>query len=1304
MTRFMGHKLSAILGALLLSLPLTGLAANGTIVEKSGQDACWFTVDVPEPEIRAWDDGRSRLSLDGFGPEALPGHPALPSKFVFVAVPEGARVTVRSRALEPREFSGIKLTPQPALVSDGPGGVARLDYSEDKDAYARVGYLPPAAAELVAQEPLRQTTVARIRINPVQYDPAGRRLRTFGKIEVKVDWEAPHGTGEPVFDPAFDRALSSMILNYRQAGGWGRKPPQDRPKDGDPFDLSARWFRIPVLKEGIHRLDYDFLTRYGIDPATIDPRTLKLFNGGSRAFPKDFSQPYPDSLTQTAIWVIGEDDGRFDPADAIVFYGQDLAGWGKNSALVTPQFHNPYCDTNIYWLGWGGAAGVRMALVDGQPYDSAAYVPASFLDTAHFESDVYNPFNSGELWYWSSLARTGSEQTKAYSIPFNLSDPAPGSCRVKLAYRAATSGWHRLRWGVNGAYTRDLRWSGTPGSGELGDTSSFAVSTASNRLDLELVKATADSSDGLHFNWFEAAYRRGYQAVGRAISFRVDSTGHQRHRVRLTGLASDSALILDVSDPARPRRIATSRIYQAYAEFEDGWRPGNRYAAAAPEAWLAPAAMAEYGPQHLRTDYLDARYLMVVPDELWQTAQRLAQHHASEPGLQPLKMAKLSWIYNEFGFGLRQPAAIRNFLKHVYLGSDRASPAYCLLFGNGNYDYRHRDRTSPDVNLIPSYQGDALSAPLGEYRFDAHDDWFAHIDSSLYAQFAIARLPAMGLSEAGTMVDKITGYRYSQGGWRNKALLMADDNYYNGAPSLQEWVHTQQTEALSKYTLPGHFDQVKVYGCEYPMASGEKPAAREALRQAWSDGACIVNFIGHGNYFVWGHERYLRGEDVPYLSCGERLPFVATASCGISRFDRINYRCIGSSLVALPGGGAIATFGDMREGSSGDNFTLNQNLYIALFQDSLDLGQSVFTAKYRTQSAASNNRPYVLLGDPGVALASAKIRATLTPSSDTLMGRGRYTIRGRVEAPGGLASGQVLVRVFDLPKFVDSSGADYYQPGKAVVQGLASVAGDSFSFIFNMPDLYHATPAAGCRVSAYAWGGTREAAGATTDSIWLGGLDTARQNDHAGPAISLWAGGSEIKEGDFVSSSAALAVRMADPLGINIAPGVQEGEVRAWLDNEPYRDLGPYFVYDLDCDSAGQAIFSPRLGQGSHILTVRAYDCFGNYSTLRRSFLVADENSTLSMVYNYPNPTPGGTHFTFQLPVDADVTIKVFTVAGRLIKTIEAPGMGAGYRQVYWDGLDESGDRPANGVYLYRLTMKGVGREDSKYSKIIIMR
>lgn len=1274
----------------------------GISLDRSDRQACWFTVQVPEARLEKAGGPHTRVSLEGFGPEVLPGKPAIPSGFVFVAVPEGARVTVQAEPGKTGEFNDIRLQPQPVLVPGSAPGMGVYEYAEDEEAYSQHGFSPRAAAELVTVEPLRQLTLARIRINPAQYDPAAGRLRIHGRIQVKVSWDPPDKGRGRNDDAAFDRAYASLAVNYAQARDWARGPAPEPSKDGDPFDRSNRWFRMPVVNEGVYWIDHGYLLRHGIDPATIDPRTVKIFNGGSRALPKDYIQSYPDSLTQSAIWVKGEEDGRFDTGDLIVFYAQDLSGWAKNSALATPQFHNPYCDTNVYWLAWGGEAGLRMQTVNGEPQDPGAHAPSAFTDTLHFEQDAYNPFNSGEIWYWSSMGRGNSEQTRLYSLGFYLPEPEGGACGVRISYRAATSGWHRMRWGVNGAFARDLRWSGNPGSGELSDTASCSASTGTNRLDLELVKETADTTDGIHFNWFEVSYRRAFRAVGRRIKFRVDSAGHQRHRVTLTGLASENALILDIGDPARPRRIATSRVYPSYAEFEDGWRPGNRYLAAAPEAWRAPAAMSEYQPQRLRSAFLDARYLIIAPDELWTAAQKLAARRGQDTWLGPVRIVRLSWVYNEFGFGLRQPAAVRNFLKHLYLSSNRTSPAYCLLFGNGNFDYRYLNRSLPNVNLVPSYQGDALSAPLGEYRFDAHDDWFAHFETSNYPQFSIARLPATGPAEAEAVVSKLFGYASSHGPWRNRAILMADDQF--STSSSAEWVHTRDTETLSNSHLPGHYDRCKVYGIEYPKVDRTKPAAKARLISDWNQGASLVNFIGHGSWWTWGHEEYFRDIDVPYLSNGEKLPFVLTASCGISRFDNPNYRCINAGLVAKGNGGAIATFGDMREGLSGANFLLNHSVYAAVFQDGLDLGQSVFTAKFRTQSVAYNNRPYVLLGDPGIYLANPRHAITLTLGSDTLLCRGRYAVTGRVEEAGALPSGQVLVRIFDVPTRVDSSGTSYYQPGKAISQGLATVSGDSFKYVFNVPDLYYSSPKEGCRISAYAWGSSGDAAGTGAGTIWIGGLDTTRVNDQTGPAVSLTADGDEVREGDFISARARLAVRLSDPLGINITPGVQEGEIRTWLDNEAYQDLSQSFIYDLDSDSSGRAEYSPRLSLGGHLLTVRAYDSFGNQTTFRRSFRVADDNSSLEMVYNYPNPTAGGTHFTFQLPEPADVTIRVFTVAGRLIRTIEAPGLGAGYRQVFWDCRDQAGDQLANGVYLYKVTMRGAGRDESKYSKLVIMR
>lgn len=1284
---------------LLLSLFCCVQIAWGAVKLRGSDDlSCSFQVRLDEWQLLPGPDvDHKSIVVPGCWPDAGPGSPALPVQYVFVAVPPSARIDLAYEAGRFQEISEVRLTPVPKLSPDQDGALSKLLYQEDAAAYGRSGYHPAALAELVSVEPLRQLMLARIKISPVQYDPAAKKIRIYRDLSVRVSWDIPGPKGPANTDAVYDPVYSALALNYETARNWVRPAPM-APKEGDPFDQAARWFRIPILTSGLYVLDYSFLQRSGLDPATVDPRTIKIFNGGSRALPKAYAASYPDSLIQCAILVMGEEDGRFDPGDVIIFYAQDLAGWHKNQDLVTRQYHNPYCDTNVYWLAYGGTPGLRMAAIEGHPQTPGAYVPTSFRDTIHLEQDLYNPFNSGEIWYWQRLVRSNTEAAKSYSFALSPQDPAEGQFTIYLCYRAGTPGWHRMRWGIDGQWLRDLRWNGSPRDGELIDSATVAF--AGTRLDIELVKENADTLDEIHFNWCELIYSRGYRAQARKIFFRADSASQERHRIRLTGLSSDSILIFEIGDAFRPKVVLGSKHYPVYVEFEDGWRRDNRYLALAAEAALTPLRMDEYQPQQLRARFTDANYLLIVPDEFWSQAQRLADIYRHRLDLQPIKLAKLSWIYNEFGFGLRQPAAIRNFLKHIYLASNRTRPSYCLLFGNGNYDYRYLNRSLPNINYLPSYQGDVLNNPLGEYRFDANDDWFAHMETSDYPQFAIARLPATNPSEADVLVNKIAGYQSSFGPWRARAVFMADDQFTPGSSS--EWIHTIDTEVLVKYYLPFYYDPYKVYGIEYPKVDRTKPGAKAELLKQWSAGAALVNFTGHGNWWTWGHEEYFRDIDVPYLNNGDKLPFVVSASCLISRFDNPRYRCISAALVTKSSGGAIAAFGDMREGYSGPNAQLNQELYRAIFNDSLDLGRSVFLAKYRTQSISGNNLPYVLLGDPAIHLHQQRGTIQWSYLPDTLRSRGRYTLRGRLAA--GIGVGQVLVKVFDLPIRIDSTGVSYQRQEKLINQGLASVVGDSFSYTLNVPNLYYPQPRAGCRISAYAWNAEGDAVGVNADTVWLGGLDTGRVNDHRGPTISLWAEGTMLRDGDFISQDAKLSIRISDPLGINLNPGIPEGEIRVWLDNEPYRDLSQSFIYDLDSDTSGAIEYLPRLTAGSHLLTIRAYDCFGNYTTFKQSFRVSEINSSLEMIYNYPNPTSGGTWFTFQLPEAADVTIKIFTVSGRNIRNIEARGLRPGYQQIFWDGLDHVGDRLANGVYLYKITMKGQTHQDSKFNKLVIMR
>jgi len=70
---------------------------------------------------------------------------------------------------------------------------------------------------------------------------------------------------------------------------------------------------------------------------------------------------------------------------------------------------------------------------------------------------------------------------------------------------------------------------------------------------------------------------------------------------------------------------------------------------------------------------------------------------------------------------------------------------------------------------------------------------------------------------------------------------------------------------------------------------------------------------------------------------------------------------------------------------------------------------------------------------------------------------------------------------------------------------------------------------------------------------------------------------------------------------------------------------------------------------------------------------------------NYPNPFNPATNIAFALPVDSKVSLKIYNVAGQLVRTVVNQTMPAGNHTVTWDGSNSSGDKVASGIYFYRL-------------------
>jgi hypothetical protein len=69
-----------------------------------------------------------------------------------------------------------------------------------------------------------------------------------------------------------------------------------------------------------------------------------------------------------------------------------------------------------------------------------------------------------------------------------------------------------------------------------------------------------------------------------------------------------------------------------------------------------------------------------------------------------------------------------------------------------------------------------------------------------------------------------------------------------------------------------------------------------------------------------------------------------------------------------------------------------------------------------------------------------------------------------------------------------------------------------------------------------------------------------------------------------------------------------------------------------------------------------------------------------------PNPTSSVTEIAFALPADGAATLRVYDVAGRLVRTLVEGLTTAGVHRARWDGLDARGRVVRSGIYFAKLT------------------
>ena len=211
------------------------------------------------------------------------------------------------------------------------------------------------------------------------------------------------------------------------------------------------------------------------------------------------------------------------------------------------------------------------------------------------------------------------------------------------------------------------------------------------------------------------------------------------------------------------------------------------------------------------------------------------------------------------------------------------------------------------------------------------------------------------------------------------------------------------------------------------------------------------------------------------------------------------------------------------------------------------------------------------------------------------------------------------------------------------------------------------------------------------------------------PTLKISFDGNDILDGDYISPKPEIKIEMSDE---SLIPITDTSAVTIFLNDEPVYYANNQTTLSIEFSEENPkavVTYTPEFEDGEYFLKVFGQNSLGNIvdsSGLEKHFLVSNE-AKLLYVYNYPNPTSGETHFTFKLTqIPDEMRIKIYTIAGRLIKDIKIPATDLTYdfNKIYWDGRDEDGDIIANGVYLYKVILTVGDKTEDVIQKLAIVR
>jgi hypothetical protein len=945
---------------------------------------CTITFDSAQIcQKKVKSDWLTDISMPGCAFTDQEGWPRLPVTSLVLGIPAtGTPRLSFSNELETKSLGNILSVDKQAAkngdAAEPGGGLSQKVIT---------GWYPDQVAELGVTGFIRDQRTAQIELHPVRYSSSSGLTQMVRSLSLRIDFERTEaaGTQAAFSSPAkisadgFEPVLKSRLANYESAKTWRMGSRQARIPPLAESSTTPSGFKFQVQEDGVYAVAGRELENAGADLAAIVPSTLALSNRG---------KPVP-------IIVEGEADGSFDETDRIIFVGEHNPGDNSHFSW--------YSDTNVYWLDWNSGAGARFAEVsgapDGNPADEIRYSQV----LVHLEVDTtYQRLlnvtdESLDHWFWQILSMG---ENYDFALPLDAARK-DGSIRVLISMQGSThpsaSPDHHVVVKLNGQSIGEALWNDQNlyelDSGPVAANLQPESNTLTLSLPGDLPEVTVDQ---VLLNWIEIVFERELIAANDSLQFTYNPSAPGN--LKINGFSSPEIYILtDYGQRITDEAVSHVNSKYSFTFKSRSTLPGSFFIVS-DKRLKSVAGIIKDTPSDLHNPANGADYLIISHKDFWQQAQKLAAFRASQ-GLRTL-VVDIQDVYDEFGYGIYDPRAIRAFLNFAYTYWAKPSPLFLLLLGDTTHEmdkaiaHKRNYRT-----FIPS-----MMQFTSSWGMTATDNYFAAVSGDDWLpDMYVGRFPANTAEEAEIMVQKTIDYESKStiDGWsRNVFLLTGTDAFFQNS---------------AQYLYDNYIPKSVIANFLNTDPESQHFGSTEDVARHINSGQSIVNFIGHGGGGVYFDSELFLQEDIATLHNKDKYPVAFSMTCFIGHFDNPETPSLSEELLRAPDKGFVAHFGSAGRALLQGDYFLNNALFDAIFhQDAHTVGEITTSAKFdmvsQTKSYWDHVKNYVLVGDPALRLQIAPDNVAMQLSKTALSGGDQITVSGQVS---GHSSGSLQLSVYN---------------------------------------------------------------------------------------------------------------------------------------------------------------------------------------------------------------------------------------------------------------------------------------------------